>query len=366
MKQVDVGLGARAYRITIGRGILRDVGRDAAEVLKPTGAALITHPGTVARWAEPVAQGFGAAGIRTTLITMPAGERHKTLRTVARLYGALRQAGIDRQGLVVTVGGGVVGDVGGFVAATYLRGIRFVQVPTTLLAQVDASVGGKTGVDLPEGKNLVGAFHQPSAVAIDPDTLATLPARQVRSGMAEIVKHGIISDGRLFARVRESASRYLDRGSAELEEAIVRSCEIKAQVVAADETERGLRAILNFGHTVGHAIETLTGYRRFLHGEAVSIGMVAAACIGEVVGVTPGEVRCALVPTLRALRLPVDLPADLSTEALLQAMSADKKSLGGRHRLVLAERIGSVRVVEDVRPDDIAAGLDLHRRMAGA
>jgi 3-dehydroquinate synthase len=295
---------------------------------------------------------------------MPAGERFKTLRTVGRLYGALYEAGIDRKGLVVTVGGGVVGDVGGFAAATYLRGIRFVQAPTTLLAQVDASIGGKTGVDLAQGKNLVGAFHQPSAVYIDPDTLETLPRRHVRSGLAEIVKHGIICDDRLFALVHESASRLCRRGSMELDAAIVRSCEIKAGVVTADETEQGLRAILNFGHTVGHAIEALTGYRRYFHGEAVAIGMVSAACIGERAGVTPLDVRPALVGALRGLRLPVDLPADLSTEDLLGAMLRDKKALRGRHRLVLAERIGRARVVEDVHPDLIRAGLEQHRLLA--
>ncbi len=364
MAQIAVDLGGRGYQIDVRPGLVAEAGALAAGLARPSGAIVMTHPVLLDRWAMPVVSSLRAAGVATALSVVPAGERHKTLRTVARLYDEMGAAGLDRKGLVVTVGGGVIGDMGGFAAATYLRGLRFVQVPTTLLAQVDASVGGKTGVDLPRGKNLVGAFHQPSAVYIDPGTLTTLPLRHVRSGLAEVVKHGIISDDRLLDFVAEASGRLLRRDPLAIEHVVVRSCEIKAGVVAADETEQGLRAILNFGHTVGHAVEALTGYRRFLHGEAVSIGMVAALCIGEVVGTTPGEVRERVAPVLRALGLPVALPAELGAADLVRTMLLDKKAVRQRHRLVLAERVGRALVVEDVRAADIEAGLERHRRMA--
>jgi 3-dehydroquinate synthase len=234
-------------------------------------------------------------------------------------------------------------------------------MPTTLLAQVDASVGGKTGVDLPQGKNLVGAFHQPRAVWIDTETLTSLPQRELRSGLAEVIKYGIIHDDVFFAHLQKALPHLLKRDPAALESAIVRSCEIKAEVVGQDETEQGLRAILNFGHTVGHALEAVTAYRRYKHGEAIAIGMISAALIGEALGRTPPTVTSAIRTMLRAAHLPTDFPSDIPPEPILEAMSRDKKTLGGSLHFVLAEQIGRVAIVKDVPPSVV---MDAIRRQS--
>ena len=277
MSAIRVELGTRSYSILVRPGLLDEAAAHISKMLSPSSALLLTHPRLAELYAAPIISGFENAGIRATVMTLPAGERFKTLNTVSRIYRALLDHRADRSSVLVVLGGGLLGDVGGFAAATYLRGIPFVQIPTTLLAQVDASVGGKTGVDLPQGKNLVGAFHQPRAVLIDTDTLRSLPARELRSGLAEVIKYGIICDKGLFDRLGKEMPRLLRRDSPALASVIVRSCEIKADVVSKDEFERGARAILNFGHTVGHALESLTVYRQFKHGEAISIGMVSAA-----------------------------------------------------------------------------------------
>jgi len=338
--------------------------RAAEQILRvasPSAAVILSHPRLAERYAPPMVAGLTAQGVPVRVVTLPPGERHKNLRTVARLYDALLDAGVDRKSLLITLGGGVLGDLGGFVAATYLRGIPFIQVPTTLLAQVDASVGGKTGVDLPRGKNLVGAFYQPRAVLIDTDTLRTLPARELRSGLAEVVKYGIISDREFFARMTVEMPRLLRREPSALAAAIVRSCEIKAEVVGEDETEQGQRAILNFGHTVGHALETVTNYRRYKHGEAVAIGMVSAALIGEEMGVTPPEVTQAIADALTRAKLPTVFPADVPAEPITEAMRRDKKTVAGQLNFVLAERIGRIRLVGDVPPSAVHAALDRQR-----
>jgi 3-dehydroquinate synthase len=319
--------------------------------------ALVTHPGLHAPYAAPLIAGLEARGVSVVPIALPAGERFKTLATVARLYGEFVRAGLDRRGLVVALGGGVLGDMAGYAAATYLRGVRFVQAPTTLLAQVDASVGGKTGVDLPEGKNLVGAFHQPVSVLIDTHTLHTLPLRELRAGLAEVIKYGIIYDAGFFARTVAALPRLLRREPEALTEVIARSCAIKADVVSQDETEQGLRAILNYGHTVGHALEQVTNYRRYKHGEAVAVGMVSAALIGEEIKVTPETVTAELLAALRRAKLPVAFPADIDPEAILTAAQRDKKTLAGRLRFVLARRIGEVFVTGDVPQEAVARAL---------
>jgi 3-dehydroquinate synthase len=237
-------------------------------------------------------------------------------------------------------------------------------VPTTLLAQVDAAIGGKTGVDLPEGKNLVGAFHQPRAVLIDPRTLRTLPARELRSGLAEVLKYGIIYDDSFFALVQQSLPALLRRNEQCLFDAISRSCEIKAEIVSQDETEQGLRAVLNFGHTVGHALEAITRYRRYKHGEAVAVGMVSAALIGEEIGVTQPETTHRIIEALRAARLPFVFPLDIETDVVLTAMQRDKKTHAGNLHFVLVRRLGSVDVVGDVPVPAIRAALDRHRLLA--
>jgi 3-dehydroquinate synthase len=356
---VPVALGDRSYDIHIEAGLLHS-GR-AAEIVASLAsgrrACMVTHPHLNARYAAPLREGLEAHGIATTTVTVPPGERAKNLRTVARLYHAFLAAGLDRKSLVLAVGGGVLGDLVGFAAATYLRGVRLVQVPTTLLAQVDASVGGKTGVDLPEGKNLVGAFHQPRAVLIDPATLKTLPRRELHAGLAEVLKYGIIYDETFFHDIVSDLPALLRRSETALTAVIARSCEIKAEVVGQDETEQGLRAILNYGHTVGHALEAVTAYRRYKHGEAVAIGMISAALIGEEIGVTPPEVTRALRKALTAAHLPVAFPNDIDVEAILAAAQRDKKTEAGRLRFVLARRIGAVSVSGDVPTEAIRAAI---------
>jgi 3-dehydroquinate synthase len=357
---IPVSLGDRSYTIEIESGLIAS-GR-AAEVIAGLAAGgkvcIVTHPGLVANYVTPIEQGLQERGVTATVTTLPPGEHRKNLNAVAKLYTAFLEAGLDRKGLVVVVGGGVPGDIVGFAAASYLRGVRFVQIPTTLLAQVDSSVGGKTGVDLPQGKNLVGAFHQPVSVLIDTQTLRTLPARELRSGLAEVIKYGIIYETAFFDRVCADLPAILQRDDAALVRAIARSCEIKAEVVAQDETEQGLRAILNFGHTIGHALEAVTAYRRYKHGEAIAIGMVTESLIGEECGVTPPEATQAIRAAFLAAGLPVAFPADVSAEAILEGGQRDKKTLAGRLHFVLARRIGEVFVSGDVPPEAVRKAIE--------
>ncbi len=344
-QRIHVPLGARSYDIVIGEGLIGEAGAEIIAALSQgKRIALVTHPHLSERYAEPLADALNKRGFSTRTIDVAAGERSKNLAAVGRLYGEFLDAKLDRKSLIIAVGGGVIGDLVGFAAATYLRGVPFVQVPTTLLAQVDASVGGKTGVDLPQGKNLVGAFHQPSAVLIDPVTLQTLPSRELRAGLAEVIKYGIIYDAAFFSYLQENVFRLVNESADALVHAIARSCEIKAEVVAQDETEQGLRAILNFGHTIGHAVETITSYRRYKHGEAVAIGMLTECLLGEELGITPPEVTAKLVELLRHARLPVAFPADIEADAVLNAGQRDKKTVSGKLYFVLPEAIGTVVV----------------------
>ncbi len=347
--RIPVPLAERSYSIEIAPNLLTSVRATdvLAELAGNSRLCIVTHP-TLKRYAEPLIQALEGRGILPALHLVPAGEHRKNIATVMKIYSALLEAKLDRKSLVVVIGGGVLGDVGGFVAASYLRGIRFVQIPTTLLAQVDASVGGKTGIDLPEGKNLVGAFHQPSSVLIDPNTLKTLPMRELRSGLAEVIKYGIIYDEGFFKRVDTLLPTLLKRDVDSLAQIIARSCEIKAEVVSQDETEQGIRAILNFGHTVGHALEAVTQYRRYKHGEAVAIGMIAESRIGELLGQTPSEVTTALRESLLRAGLPVDFPSDVSVEAILEVAQRDKKTIGGLLRFLVPTRMGEVIQRNDV------------------
>jgi len=272
MRVVSVQLGNRSYAIEIGAGLLDRLGSGCARLKLGARCAIITDTDVGRRFAKPAFNSLARAGFSPALIIVPAGETTKNLKTVQDCYERLAAHRLERKSFVVALGGGVVGDTAGFVAATYLRGIAFVQVPTTLLAQVDSSVGGKVGVNLKAGKNLVGAFYQPRLVLCDLDTLKTLPDRDFRTGLAEIIKYGIIYDAKLFAQLECDLPKLLEREPKSLASIIARCCEIKAEVVSKDETEGGLRAILNFGHTVGHAIEVVSNYGGFLHGEAISIG----------------------------------------------------------------------------------------------
>ncbi|MEP6755283.1 MAG: 3-dehydroquinate synthase [Chthonomonadales bacterium] len=348
MPEIRVTLPSQSYPIHVGYGNLDNVASQIISGGKYTSCLIVSHPKLQSLYASGIEDGLTRSDLRTSTFTIAPGERYKSLRTVERIYTEMLRCGLDRKSLLVSVGGGVLGDMVGFAAATYMRGIDFVQVPTTLLAQVDAAIGGKTGVDYRHGKNLVGAFHQPNAVFVDVKTLATLPTREFRSGLAEVIKYGIISDNEFFAILRGSMRDLLNLDRDALLQAVSRCCQIKADVVSADEKEGGLRAILNYGHTLGHAIESVTNYRRFTHGEAISIGMVAAAQIGIEIGFTPVDVLDQTIELLTLAGLPTKLPGDLSHDALIETTAFDKKGELGKPAYVLANRIGSVEVVKGI------------------
>jgi 3-dehydroquinate synthase len=289
-------------------------------------------------------------------ILIPDGERFKNLPSVSRIYDALIRAGADRGSVLVGVGGGVIGDVAGFAAATFLRGITLVHVPTTLLAQVDSSIGGKVGVNHALGKNLIGAFHQPTVVVIDPLLLRTLPRREFRSGLYEVVKYGVIASRTLFERIARDTKAIFDRDPAVLIPAIVESCRIKAEVVAADERESGLRRVLNFGHTIGHALEAVTKYRRFRHGEAIAYGMLGAADLAVARGALANRERQALAKAITQLG-PLPPIADLSASDVLEATRRDKKVVHGRLHFVIAIQIGATMTIDDVTEEELKAVL---------
>ena len=299
------------------------------------------------------------AGFEPVLITIPAGERSKRMRQVEACHEKLARHRLERKSFIVALGGGVVGDLAGFIAATYLRGIPFVQLPTTVLAQVDSSVGGKVGVNLRAGKNLVGAFHQPRLVLCDLSTLRTLGEREFRAGLAEVVKYGIIYDEPLFRRLERQLDRILARDSSILSEVISRCCQIKAEVVSQDETETGLRAILNFGHTIGHAIENVSGYGKFLHGEAISIGQVAAARLSARLTGLPGDHATRIQRLFERAGLPVSMRTNSGVKKrLLAAMKLDKKVSRGEVKFVLARAIGKVEYGRSVPESEVNTALD--------
>ncbi len=354
MRRVAVELGPRGYDIVVGRGLLADV---ADHVPVPEGArrtALVTQA-TVGGYARTVADSLGAAGIEVTTIEVPEGEPAKDLAVLGRLYRELADIPLGRSDLVVAVGGGVVGDLAGFLAATWNRGVPVVQVPTTLLAQVDAAIGGKTGVNLPEGKNLVGAFHQPLVVVADVDVLATLPERERVAGLGEVVKYGLISDPQVLALLEDDPEAAVAGDADLLEELVQRSAAVKAEVVSADERESGRRAHLNLGHTYGHALESVTGYRRFLHGEAVAVGTCVALRLGGRIGVTPGELVPRTERLLERLGLPTRAPT-LDREEVWSVMARDKKARDGV-RFVVLEELGRPTVITP-SPDDVDAAID--------
>ncbi len=343
--EIVVGLGDRSYPIVLGHGVLAETGVWLKEVAPPGRCALVTNPTVGALYADTVIRSAAAAGFEPVRIDVPDGEEHKNLASLARIYDGLVDAALERNSPLLALGGGVVGDLAGFAAATYLRGIPYLQLPTTLLAQVDSSVGGKTGIDHPRGKNLIGAFYQPRAVLIDLATLRTLPRRQLLAGFAEVVKYGAILDAELFAFLEQELAQVLALDTAVLQHVVRRCCELKAQVVERDERESGERAVLNFGHTIGHALESVTGYTRFLHGEAVAIGMVAEARVSAALGLCRPEVVERLRALLEHAGLPVELPADIDREKLAGAIELDKKVRGGKVKFVALEALGRTRFV---------------------
>ena len=358
-RKVSVALGSRSYEIVIGAGLLASLGQrcKALDVGKKCVVLTDTHVGP--RYADKAAAALKAAGFEPSVMMVPAGEAAKSLKVVARCYDGFAKQRLERKSLVVALGGGCVGDLAGFVAATYLRGLPFVQVPTTLLSQVDSSVGGKTGINIAAGKNLVGAFHQPRLVLCDVEALKTLADREFRAGVAEIIKYGIIKDPALFKKLEKSLPKIIARDPAELLGVVTRCCEIKAEIVTADETENGERASLNFGHTLGHAIENTAGYGRYLHGEAISVGQVAAAFLSaKFTGLPDTEVE-----RIRQLFLLAGLPVTYKTKPetrgrLFTAMQHDKKVSAGEIKFVLAKKLGEVVWGHKVVDADIHAALD--------
>ncbi|OUN00874.1 MAG: 3-dehydroquinate synthase [Firmicutes bacterium ZCTH02-B6] len=347
-EMVPVPAGSRSYAVHVGAELLASSGRLAREVGLGGKALVVTNPTVGAHYATPLMNGLAAAGFSVHRVDIPDGEEHKTLASAERIYRAAVAARLERRDFFVALGGGVVGDAAGFAAATYLRGVDVVQVPTTLLAQVDASVGGKVGVNLAEGKNLVGAFHQPRLVVADVAVLATLPQRELVAGLAEVIKYGAIADPHLLAFLEDRLDDIVQRRLPVLARVVARSCEIKARVVAADEREtRGVREVLNFGHTIGHAIEALTGYRRYLHGEAVAIGMVSAALLAQRMGRLAGTEVERLIRLLRRAGLPTT-PPPLDETALLAVLQRDKKVRDGRLRFVLLDGLGQAFVTGEV------------------
>jgi 3-dehydroquinate synthase len=351
--RVRVSLGERSYDILIGSGLLTR----AAAHLKQAGLSrrgvIITDATVESLYAAPLQAALHAHGITTGLLAVPAGESSKSLRQAHRLLEQLPALGLDRKSFVMAVGGGMVGDLAGFVAGTYLRGLALVQVPTTLLAQVDSSVGGKTGVNLPQGKNLVGVFHQPRLVLADTDTLRSLPERELRAGFAEVIKYGAIYDADFFAWLERETAAALRLEPAAITRVVRRCCEIKGAVVSQDERESGLRGILNFGHTIGHAMEALADYTGLLHGEAVAMGMCAAAKLSvKRAGLPAGEAG-RLERLIAASGLPTRLGQKYEMPALFEAMRLDKKAQAGQVRFVLLKRLGEALISDAVTEADV-------------
>jgi len=336
------------YDIHIGNWMLKHIGETlhAIGVAEGSRVAVVANTVVAPLYAGPVEASLRSAGCAPFVCSIPTGEQHKTLATVASLYDQFLVGGLDRSGTVVALGGGVTGDMAGLAAATFMRGVRFVQAPTTLLAMVDSSIGGKTGVDLPQGKNLVGAFKQPALVVIDPAVLATLPADEFRSGMAEMIKHGVIDDAELFAELESVRGNGETRRQGNWAERIARALQVKITVIEQDPFEQGRRAVLNLGHTVGHALEKLSGFS-LRHGEAVSIGMVAATRIAIELGRADASLVDRIEAILSAWELPVRCPS-FDADAIMMAMTHDKKKLGQGLRWVLPRAIGQVEIATDV------------------
>lgn len=357
MKTVRVELGDRSYDIVIEAGLISKIGGCLKAMGFSGRAAIITNPVVDGLYGGAVKKSLEQAGLNPVVFIVPDGEEHKSLSEAGSLYDRMIDARMERSSPVIALGGGVIGDLSGFVAATYLRGVPYIQVPTTLLAQVDSSVGGKTAVNHPKGKNLIGAFYQPKAVFIDPLLLKSLDMREKRAGIAEIIKYGVIWDKEFFEFMEEDPDALLLQGD-RLEKAIERSCAIKASVVSADEREAGVRAILNFGHTFGHAIEAVTGYGTYRHGEAVAMGMCMASDLSRFLGLCPEKTAKRIKALVERAGLATGV-AGLDPEDIIRAMAFDKKVVSERSRFVLVTEIGHV-VLKDVKEDDVMEFLKSH------
>ncbi|MFA5626519.1 MAG: 3-dehydroquinate synthase [Thiohalomonadaceae bacterium] len=357
MKTLHVELGARSYPIHIGPGLL---GRP--DLITPyitgTQVMIVSNETVAPLYLERVQQ--VCVDFQTEVVILPDGEQYKTLEVLNMIFDALLGKRFDRRCTLIALGGGVVGDMTGFAAASYQRGVSFIQIPTTLLAQVDSSVGGKTGVNHPLGKNMIGAFHQPSCVLADTDTLHTLAERQLRAGIAEVIKYGLINDEEFFSWLEQNMGALLSREAQALSYAIERSCRDKADIVAADETEAGSRALLNLGHTYGHAIETGMGYGLWLHGEAIAVGMVMAAELSAQLGWLAADDVARTRRLFVAAGLPVQAPSELDAARFLELMAVDKKVQAGKLRLILLCGIGQAVISDSATAEQISAGIALH------
>ncbi|KAF1086584.1 3-dehydroquinate synthase [Sporotomaculum syntrophicum] len=357
MSEVEINLGSRSYRIMIGSSLLDRAGELIAGLPVGRQVLLVTNTTVGPLYAGRVAASLEGAGLTVTVAEVPDGEQYKSLASTELLYERAFSAGLDRRSAVVALGGGVVGDLAGFVAATYMRGVPFVQLPTTLLAQVDSSVGGKVAVNHPRGKNIIGAFYQPSLVIADTDTLSTLNNRELRSGLAEVIKYGIIGDEQFFTWLEQNLPQVLALKPEALAYVIEQSCSNKARVVEEDETEQGARALLNLGHTAGHAIEALAGFGRYTHGEAVAMGTAVATQLGVQLGRLTLAAADRITGLLRRAGLPTTVPAELAGADLVAAMHGDKKTVGGAITFILPVKIGQAVIHPNTAEEHISRAI---------
>ncbi|MEM7593682.1 MAG: 3-dehydroquinate synthase [Cyanobacteria bacterium P01_A01_bin.83] len=360
MPNINVNLPQDSYQIAISPDSVQELGNKMQQLKLGKKVLVISNPEIFGYYGEACLSSLQNAGFETYTHLIPAGEEYKHLESIQQVYDVAQANHLERTSTFVALGGGVVGDMTGFAAATWLRGVNFVQVPTSLLAIVDASVGGKTGVNHPQGKNLIGAFYQPKLVLIDPNLLKTLPPREFQAGMAEVIKYGVIWDQDLFTKLEhhDDLNTLEQVGEQLLETIITRSCQAKAEVVSQDEKESGIRAILNYGHTIGHAVESLTNYKQFVHGEAVAIGMVAAGKIALEMGLWTREEAIRQDALIAKAGLPTAIPSELTTEAILETIKSDKKVKAGKVRFILPTELGKVTISDRVTPDIITKALN--------
>ena len=359
-QNITVNLKSRAYEIAIAPGAIKDSKKILAPYVQDKKCFIISDSNVFPLYGkQAISELKNANGIIAGQFIFPAGEKSKTLSTVEQIYSTAIGAGLDRSSTIIALGGGVVGDIAGFVAATYMRGIDFIQIPTSLLAMVDSSVGGKTGVDLPEGKNLIGAFWQPKFVLIDPKTLDTLPEREVKGGLAEVVKYGIILDHYFFDELKKNVEKINTLDTEFYSKIISRSCNLKAKIVEEDECEGGIRAILNYGHTFGHAIETVAGFGNFIHGEAVAIGMLMAAELACSMNIMKREELQRIIELCEELNLPSSANG-IDPNLIFEAMAKDKKTKNGKINFILPEKIGKVTIMADIEKKIIIDAIKKH------
>jgi 3-dehydroquinate synthase len=348
MQKIRLELGDRSYDISIGSNILDGIGDRLNSLGLSPKVAIVSNPAVFSLYGERVSGSIRKEGFDPVAVIIPDGEEYKDLVRLNQIYDELLAHGLDRSSALIALGGGVIGDMTGFAASTYMRGVSCIQVPTTLLAQVDSSVGGKTGVNHKLGKNMIGTFWQPKLVWIDVETLKTLPGREIRAGLAEVIKYGVIYDAELFDFLEAGRDKVLGLDDAALTHIIKRSCEIKADVVSKDERESGMRVILNYGHTIGHAIETVTGYTRFLHGEAVAIGMCLEARLSQMLNHLDKDQVFRIKALTDSYGLPSEIPEDVDLSGIFSSMRLDKKAVAGELKFVLPEKVGRVRIQKGI------------------